>query len=240
MNNVQRQCLRNSKEAQAAKPQLSVPQHEDWREISRKFWLHKKDRFCAGSMTETTGRRIAYMRVSTADQSTDRQALGLQDLCDEFYPESISAVAEKRPVFNEVLAMLQPGDTFVVWDLDRAFRSAIDALLTMEDLRAQGIHLHIVSMYLDTSTDEGELFYTILAGFAQYERRILSRRTREGIEAARRKGVQIGRPRLLDEETVRLAHHRIVEDGLPCRYVATLLEVNRMTLQRALKRYGLS
>ncbi len=180
------------------------------------------------------------MRVSTAEQSTDRQAHGLQDLCDEFYPESISAVAAKRPVFEEVLAMLRPGDTLVVWDLDRAFRSTIDALLIMESLRERGIHLHIVSMYIDTSTDEGELFYTFLAGIAQYERRVISRRTREGIEAARRKGAQIGRPHLLDEETVRLAHKKIVRDGLPCRQVAALLAVNRMTLQRAFKRHGLT
>lgn len=236
---VQEHSLRNSTEQQAAKSQVPVSQHSELREISKAFWLHKKDPFCAGSMTETTGRRIAYMRVSTADQNTDRQALGLQGLCDEFYPESVSAVAEKRPVFDQVLAMLKPGDTFVVWDLDRAFRSAIDALLTMEDLRAKGIHLHIVSMYLDTSTDEGELFYTILAGFAQYERRILSRRTREGIEAARRRGVTIGRPRLLDEETVLLAHNWVVQDGLSCREAASLLKVSRMTLQRAFKQNDL-
>ena len=239
MVNVQEQYLRNREETQPATRRVPVTGFEEPVEFSKRTGLHKKDRFCAGSMADTPGRRIAYMRVSTAEQSTDRQALGLQDLCDEFYPESISAVAEKRPVFDQVLATLRPGDTFVVWDLDRAFRSAIDALLTMEDLRAQGIHLHIVSMYLDTSTDEGELFYTILAGFAQYERRILSRRTREGIEAARRRGAQIGRPALLDAETVQLAHHRIVADKLPCRYVASLLGVSRMTLQRAFKRYGL-
>lgn len=183
-------------------------------------------------------RRIAYMRVSTAAQSTDRQAFGLKDLCDDFRVEHISAVAQSRPVFNDVMAMLQPGDTFVVWDLDRAFRSTIDALTIMEGLRERGIHLHIVTMHLDTTTPEGELFYTVLAGFAQYERRIISRRTREGIEAARRKGKRIGRPPVLNDDTVRQAHLSIVEDGLPCRYVAALLGVSRMTLQRAFKRGG--
>jgi DNA invertase Pin-like site-specific DNA recombinase len=240
MVNVQGQSLRNSKEAQAAKSQLSVLRPMDLRKIAKSLRLHKKDRFCAGSMTETTGRRIAYMRVSTAEQSTDRQTLGLKDLCDEFYPESISAVAEKRPVFEEVLAMLRPGDTLVVWDLDRAFRSTIDALLIMESLRERGIHLHIVSMFIDTTTDEGELFYTFLAGIAQYERRVISRRTREGIEAARRKGAQIGRPRLLDEESVRLAHSWIVGEGLSCQNAADLIGVNRMTLQRAFKRHELT
>jgi len=189
---------------------------------------------------KNAGRRIAYMRVSTTEQSTDRQSFGLRNMCDEFYSEYISAVAQARPVFELVIARLCPGDTFVVWDLDRAFRSTIDALLIMEKLRARRINLHIVTMHLDTATPEGELFYTVLAGFAQYERRIISRRTKEGIEAARRRGKRIGRPPLLDRETTRLAYHRITEDNLPCRYVAALLGVSRMTLQRTFKRHGLT
>ncbi len=189
---------------------------------------------------ENSGRRLAYMRVSTAAQSPDRQAAGLQGMCDEFFIEHVSAVAQARPVFDMVLKMLCAGDTLVVWDLDRAFRSTIDALLTMEKLLARGINMHIVTMHLDTTTPEGELFYTILAGFAQYERRILSRRTKEGIEAARRKGIRIGRPPKLSPDDVREAHRLVSIDGHPCRYVATVFGISRMTLQRAFRRHDLS
>lgn len=240
MVNVQGNILRKDGWAQVGTARYSVDLKIRPDAFRSNGDLHKKDRFCAGSTMKNTGRRVAYMRVSTAEQSTDRQALGLRGLCDEIHMEHISAVAQARPVFEYVIARLCPGDTFVVWDLDRAFRSTIDALLIMEKLRSRKINLHIVTMHLDTTTPEGELFYTVLAGFGQYERRIISRRTKEGIEAARRRGARIGRPPVLDRETTLLAHYRITEDNLPCRYVATLLGVSRMTLQRAFKRYGLT
>ena len=186
-----------------------------------------------------TARRIGYMRVSTTSQSTDRQALGLNQHCDELRFEHISATAKTRPVFEDVLSRLKNGDTFVVWDLDRAFRSTVDAILTAEKLRSRSIRFQIISMHVDTATPEGELFYTVMAGFAQYERRIISRRTREGMEAARRKGKRIGRPPLLSAQTVCEAYVWTTENNYPHRYVAALLGVSRITLQRSFKRHGL-
>ncbi|MEM8820367.1 MAG: recombinase family protein [Pseudomonadota bacterium] len=182
--------------------------------------------------------RIGYLRVSTIDQSTDRQADGLQDLCDALHLEQVSAVG-RRPVFDGVIADLREGDTLLVWDLDRAFRSTLDAIMTADLLRQRGVALQIVQLSIDTGTPEGEFFYTIVAACAQFERRILSRRTKEGMEAARRRGVPIGRPPAIDPQTVRAAHTWMAETGLPCRYVAALLGVSRVTLQRAFRREGL-
>lgn len=200
--------------------------------------LFERHPFCSGDKMPKNPQRVGYMRVSTSEQKTDRQALGLNESCDRLYMEKVSAVARSRPVFEEVLENLRHGDSLVVWDLDRAFRSTVDAILTAENLRHRGVNLRIVSMFVDTATPEGELFYTILAGFAQYERRIIARRTREGMEAARRRGAQIGRPRILDAETVREAYLSVSEDGYPCRYVAALLGVSRITLQRSFRRNG--
>lgn len=183
--------------------------------------------------------RLGYIRVSTQAQTTDRQALQLESECDEMYLEKVSAVAKDRPVFDTLIASLLPGDTFVVVDLDRAFRSAIDAMLVANDLRERGVHFRILRLQLDTATEEGELFYTMLAGFAQYERRIIARRTREGLVAARRRGKRLGRPPKLNPETISGAHEWIAETGLPCRYVAALLGVSRLTLQRAFHRQDL-
>ncbi|MGB0659547.1 MAG: recombinase family protein [Mangrovicoccus sp.] len=184
-------------------------------------------------------RALGYLRVSTADQRVDRQALGLRDYCDEMHVEYVSAAAKNRPVFDRVLARLRPGDTLLVWDLDRAFRSTLDAITTSEELRRRKIRLRIVRMNLDTSTAEGELFYTMMAAFAQFERRILSRRTREGIEAARSAGTILGRPCALDRDTVLDAHWYHTELRYPCRYLAFLLGVSRHTLARAFRREGL-
>jgi len=201
--------------------------------------LFKRHPFCTGEAMTIAARRIGYMRVSTKSQSTDRQAAGLRNHCDELCFEYVSAVAKSRPVFEEVISNLRAGDTFVVWDLDRAFRSTVDAILTAEKLRSRNIRFKIISMHVDTATPEGDLFYTVMAGFAQYERRIISRRTKEGIAVARRKGKQIGRPRSLNPETVRDAYLWIAENNYPCRYAAALLGVSRVTLQRGFKRQGL-
>ena len=149
-------------------------------------------------------------------------------------------MAAERPVFEAAIAALRPGETFVVVDLDRAFRSAIDAIMTAEWLRKRGIRFQVLSFPIDTASEEGELFYTIIAGFAQFERRIISRRTKEGLEAARRRGVRLGRPATLSTETIRQAHAWIDETGLPCAYVSALLGVSRLTLQRGFRRLGLA
>ncbi|MEM7530475.1 MAG: recombinase family protein [Pseudomonadota bacterium] len=186
-----------------------------------------------------TPRRIGYIRVSTKAQVTDRQALQLKDACDLLRIEHISAVADARPVFDGVLAELASGDVLVVADLDRAFRSAIDAIVTVQALRERGVGFRVLSFPIDTMSEEGELFFTILAAFAQFERRIISRRTREGLEAARLRGRRLGRPSVLSSDMIRQAHDWIAETGLPCAYVAALLGVSRLTLQRGFHRLGL-
>ncbi|MFK7942919.1 MAG: recombinase family protein [Paracoccaceae bacterium] len=184
-------------------------------------------------------RRIGYIRVSTREQVTDRQVLRLEADCETMRIEYLSAVAADRPVFDQLIAELRPGDVMVVVDLDRAFRSSIDAMLTADLLRRRGIRLDVLSLPIDTTTAEGELFYTMVAAVANFERRIISRRTKEGLEAARKRGVKLGRPGVLAPETIRAAHAWIAETDLPCRYVAALLGVSRLTLQRSFRRQGL-
>lgn len=135
---------------------------------------------------------------------------------------------------------LEAGDALIVLDLDRAFRSSIDAMLTADKLRARGVRFRILRLQIDTATAEGELFYTILAAFAQFERRIISRRTKEGMDAARRRGSAIGRPSSLTPQIVQDAHEWMADTGLPCRYVSALLGVSRVTLQRWFRKLDLT
>ncbi|MGH1417095.1 MAG: recombinase family protein [Pelagimonas sp.] len=185
----------------------------------------------------TNPRRIGYIRVSTRAQTPDRQIEALRAECDELNIEYVSAVADARPVFDNVIISLQPGDSFVVMDLDRAFRSSIDAILTAEHLRQINVTFRILSMAIDTSTPEGELYYTIVAGYAQFERRIISRRTKEGLAAARARGVVLGRRPKLTETQIRAAHSET--RTRPCAEVAQSYGVSRPTLQRAFRRLGL-
>lgn len=164
----------------------------------------------------------------------------LEAECDEMRIEYVSAVAADRPVFRVLMDDLCSGDMFVVVDLDRAFRSAIDAILTGQMLRERGVDFRVLSFPINTASEEGELFYNILASFAHFERRIISRRTKEGLEAARRRGVRLGRPAHLTSDTIQEAYHWMADNDLPCRYVATLLGVSRLTLQRGFHRLGLN
>lgn len=180
--------------------------------------------------------KIGYLRVSLDSQKEDRQEDGLKALCDELYVEKISAASTSRPVYQQVIARLQPGDTMVVWDLDRAFRNTVDALLEVEKLRQRGVEFQIVNLNVDTSTPSGELMYTVMAAFAQFERQTLSRRTKEGMAAARQRGKHIGRPHKLNLEEVILAYSRIKTGEATITDMAQQFGCTRETLTQAMKR----
>lgn len=179
--------------------------------------------------------KIGYLRISTQEQRPDRQIDGLRDRCDELCLETLSAVSPRRPVFDSVVARLGPGDTLVVWDLDRAFRSVVDAVTQAERLRQAGIEFHIVNLKVDTATPSGMLVYTVMSAFAEFERRLLGQRTKEGLAAARRRGVRLGRPAKLDDAQLREARRRIAL----CETNASLAKefgVTPWTLTRSLRR----
>lgn len=182
---------------------------------------------------------IGYLRISTQEQRPDRQIDGLHSLCDELFIEHASAATMKRPVFDQVLSALQAGDTLVVWDLDRAFRSVVDAIQTVEDLHARGIALNIVNLQVDTRTPAGMLVYTVLSACAEFERRIISQRTKEGMAAARKRGKRLGRPPKLSPGNLNKARQRIAA-GATIKQVASDLNVAPWSLSRAIKRLQIS
>lgn len=181
-------------------------------------------------------RKIGYLRVSTQEQKPDRQIEGLHALCDELHIETLSAVARSRPVYDRVIARLEEGDMLVVWALDRAYRSAKDALNELDALRARGIYFQIANFNLDTTTPHGRFIYTIMSGAAQYEREILIERTREGIAAARAQGKRIGRPPKMNGEQLAEAKSRLAGRKATKAAIAAEHDVAPWTLTRALKR----
>lgn len=125
----------------------------------------------------------------------------------------------------------------VVWDLDRAFRSVIDALTEAEKLRARGVDFQIATLHIDTSTPAGIFVYTMLSALAEFERRTLSQRTKEGLAAARRRGKHIGRPPKLTDCQLRLAASRIELHNESLAKIAQEHGVASWTLSRALRRH---
>lgn len=180
--------------------------------------------------------KIGYLRVSTEEQNVDRQIDALKPLCDEVFIEKLSATAPKRPVFDRVMRKLKQGDTLVVWDLDRAFRSTVDAILQEKRLRKNGIAFEIISLNVNTAEPAGEFAYSVMAAAAQLERRMISKRTKEGLAAARKRGVRLGRKPKLSQRQVRQAEEKLDAGTHTQAELAAMLGVHPRTLARALKR----
>lgn len=144
-----------------------------------------------------TGRKIGYVRVSDKDQTEALQVDALKAAgCDLIYGDhGVSGLLTERRGLSDTLDSLQPGDTLVVWKLDRLGRSTIHLLQLLSDLRDRGVDFQAITQGIDTTTAVGRMLYGQLAVFAEYERSLISERTKAGMEAARKRGVHIGRPR---------------------------------------------
>lgn len=183
-------------------------------------------------------KRLGYIRTSTSNQLIDRQILALEGACDEiFIEEGVSAGKKNRPVYEHVITLLQPNDIFMVSSLDRAFRSVLDAINELEKLRQRDIQFKSLAQDFDTTTPEGQLLYVIAAALAEWEKQTISQRTKEGLDAARKRGKILGRPLKLDE-TDAIEAKRVLDDD-PLKTIASLaaeLCVSPRTLTRAMGR----
>lgn len=149
----------------------------------------------------------AYARVSTDEQLIDRQLelLSKHDIpYTHFFTDSISGTKRHRPGLDKLLERLEPGDVLFVESFSRLSRSTRDLLQIVEDLSARGIIIHSEKEDFDTNTATGKLMLTLMAALSQFERDILSERTREGLRAARARGHNGGRPRV-NEKKLQLA-----------------------------------
>ena len=180
--------------------------------------------------------KYGYIRVSTSDQSHDRQVDGLLPLCDELHIETGSAVGPKRPVYQSLVRRLKAGDSLVILSVDRAFRSSLDAIVEAKKFMRRGVSFHIVNLKIDTSTPEGMYVYQIQAAGFEFERSFLIKRTREGLEAARRRGARLGRPPKLSRKQLDVARAQLDVPGTTIASVAKRLDVWPWTLSRALRR----
>ena len=192
--------------------------------------------------TSVINRMYGYARVSTDDQNLSLQIdalirFGVQP--NDIYSDKISGAKTDRPGLEKCMSSLRPGDTLVVWDLDRAFRSTLDALTQTKHLKERGVDFQIITMNIDTSDPMGEFFFTVVAAFAQLERRTISKRTKEGLKAARKRGKRLGRPPAMNIEQVQLAKQKIESNEATIREIAALNGVHPWTVTRSIKRLNI-
>jgi DNA invertase Pin-like site-specific DNA recombinase len=155
-----------------------------------------------------------YARVST-----DGQTLASQDAeltaagCAKIYAEKISGARTDRVELAKVMRRIDAGDMLIVTRLDRLARSTRDLLNTLHQLAEKGAKFKSLhDPWADTTTPQGELLVTILAGFATFERHLIKARTDDGRKRAKARGVKFGRPRKLDAYQRQEALRRLAND----------------------------
>src|SRR5690606_2994954 len=140
-------------------------------------------------------KKYGYARVSTQDQCLDLQISALERAsCSKIYTDhGISGVQENRPGLTKLINTLQPGDTLIVWRLDRLGRSLQYLISFVDRLKNKGVHFVSLSESIDTSTSGGKLLFHLMAALAEFERSLISERTRAGMAAARASGKPVGK-----------------------------------------------
>lgn len=182
---------------------------------------------------------IGYARVSTRQQSTDRQqadlvAAGVRR--DDLYVDrGVSGARASRPQFDLALTALEAGDTLVITTLDRLGRSTQNMLAFADELRGRGAGLRVLNLGggdVDTSTPMGAMLFTIMAALAQMEHEIKSERVTDSITKRRGAGHNLGgRPQRITDSQIRNALH-LVKAGQPAAQVARDLGMSRATFYR--------
>jgi len=200
--------------------------------------------------------RVAlYLRVSTDDkgQTVETQRLPLRDYCSaqgwsdvrEYVDEASAMDLRGRKAWRQLLddSARRKIDLIIVWRLDRAFRSVLDAAQTLERLRTWGVGLRsYCEPWLDTTSPFGEALYYITVAYAQLERSILRERVKAGMERARREGRRIGRPRVAERPDVARRWPGVRADleagRVTISEAARRLRVGRATVRRMLAETG--
>ena len=157
---------------------------------------------------------IGYARVSTREerQVLDRQIDALTSAgCEKIFDDRLSGVQADRPGLNACLGYLRAGDVLTVLDLDRLGRRARDLIGMIEDLEQKGVAFKALNSPMDTTTPAGRAFLQIQAAFAEMERNLIRQRVNEGLNAARARGRQGGRPRIMTPERLRFAQHLMAD-----------------------------
>jgi len=144
--------------------------------------------------------KIGYARVSTKDQNLGLQIDALKNAgCEKIYQEKLSA-AKDRPELNTMLSTLRVGDTVIVWKLDRLGRSLKHLISLVEFFKKEVVDFISLNDGIDTTSSQGRLMFNMFASFAEFERELISERTKAGIAAMKLRRPGGGRVRGLSKE----------------------------------------
>jgi DNA invertase Pin-like site-specific DNA recombinase len=182
---------------------------------------------------------IGYARVSTHEQLLDLQLDALAKAGvepDKIFTDTISSRKAERPELKRALDQLRPGDTLVVWRLDRLARSVQELINLVNLIHAKSADFKSLTEHVDTTTPGGKLVFHVFASVAEFERDIIQERTKAGLTAARARGRTGGRPPLDKDPSKRkkidMARALHADPSNSIEDICKTLHISRATLYR--------
>ena len=179
---------------------------------------------------------IGYARVSTQDQTLHLQQDALEKAgCSKLFTDTASGVQAERSGLHEAMQYVRPGDTLVVWRLDRLGRSLPHLIATITTLQEKQIGFKSITENIDTTTSGGKLIFHIFGALAEFERNLIRERTMAGLEAARARGRKGGRPQLdATNKKAQLARKLYQDKDRSIADICQALHISRATFYRYL------
>jgi DNA invertase Pin-like site-specific DNA recombinase len=181
--------------------------------------------------------KIGYARVSTEEQNEDAQLDALNAACcEKLYIEKCSGKSKDRPELDRIIDSLRKGDIVVVQRLDRLGRSLKDLIELLDGFKQQGVLFISLNENIDTTTAIGELAFHLIGSIAQFERRLISERTKAGLDAARARGRKGGRKAKLTPADIEKAKAMLNDPQMTKAEVSEHFGVSRPTLNKWLNK----
>jgi DNA invertase Pin-like site-specific DNA recombinase len=188
-------------------------------------------------MADSSSTLVGYARVSTADQDAALQRDALEAAgCVRVFEDTASGARTDRPQLAAALDFLREGDVLVVWRLDRLGRSLSHLIKLTNELAERGVGLRSLNEHIDTTTAVGQLVFHIFGALSEFERNLLRERTNAGLAAARARGRNGGRPRVMTPAKIDAARAMMAGGTHTMAEIAEAVGVGRATLYRELAR----
>lgn len=178
---------------------------------------------------------IGLVRVSTAKQETQRQHDALDPICARVFEEKVSGklAVDDRPGLRAALDFMRDGDMLAVQEVDRLGRNLLEGLVVLNDLFQRGCRVKVLDGIAAGEHTERSFLLDMALALAEDRRRDISRKTKNGLEAARKRGRVGGRPRVIDDDKRAIIHARR-EKGESIRVIARVLDVSVGTVHGVL------
>ncbi|QSZ43173.1 recombinase family protein (plasmid) [Sulfurimonas aquatica] len=179
---------------------------------------------------------VGYARVSTSSQNLENQIDQLKESgCEKIFSEKRSGKNEAdRKEFKIMMEFIREGDVLFITKHDRLARSVIDLQNIAKFLEDKNVDLKVIQQNIDTTTPAGRLLFTMLGAITEFERDLINERVKEGIEAAKKKGVQFGRRAILNNKEKNVIYKER-EKGKSVAWLSKFFHVARNTIYRAIK-----